>query len=160
MQPSRVLDPTNIAKNLCGWGATPERPAFGHFSCACAEKRPTRSELAFYNVHTDERLRVRYRDESGRYDFTALDDINHILLCHHTGEVATMDPRVIEHINLVQKPWAVQGRFMSFPAMGRPEYNAILFKRSRRAARSQSPCRRTSSRIFPGVIRVECDHVT
>jgi hypothetical protein len=23
--------------------------------------------------------------------------------CHHTGEVATMDPRVIEHLNLVQK---------------------------------------------------------
>ena len=44
-------------------------------------------ELSFYNVHTDERLRVRYRDERGQYDLTALDDLNHILRCHHTGEV-------------------------------------------------------------------------
>ena len=55
-------------------------------------------ELSLYNVHTDERLRVRYRDERGHYDLAALDDLNHILRCHHTGEVAAMDPRVIEHL--------------------------------------------------------------
>jgi len=92
-------------------------------------------ELAFYNVHTDERLRVRYRDERGQYDLAALDDLNHLLRCHHTGEVATMDPRVIEHLNLVQKTLGGDGEIHVISGYRSPEYNAILVKRSRRAVR-------------------------
>ncbi|HKT34372.1 MAG TPA: DUF882 domain-containing protein [Nitrospira sp.] len=92
-------------------------------------------ELSFYNVHTDERLRVRYRDVRGHYDLAALDDLNHILRCHHTGEVAAMDPRVIEHINLVQKMLGGEGEIHVISGYRSPEYNALLVKRSRRAAR-------------------------
>jgi uncharacterized protein YcbK (DUF882 family) len=92
-------------------------------------------ELSFYNVHTDEWLRVRYRDEKGQYDLAALDDLSHILRCHHTGEVAAMDPRVIEHINLVQKTLGGRGEIHVISGYRSPEYNAILVKRSRRAAR-------------------------
>jgi uncharacterized protein YcbK (DUF882 family) len=92
-------------------------------------------ELSFYNVHTDERLRVRYRDARGHYDLTALDDVNQILRCHHTGEVATMDPRVIEHINLVQKALGGGGEIHVISGYRSPAYNALLVKRSRRAAR-------------------------
>jgi uncharacterized protein YcbK (DUF882 family) len=92
-------------------------------------------ELSFYNVHTDERLRVRYRDEKGQYDLSALDDLNHILRCHHTGEVVAIDPRVIEHINLVQKTLGGGGEIHVISGYRSPEYNAILVKRSRRAAR-------------------------
>jgi uncharacterized protein YcbK (DUF882 family) len=92
-------------------------------------------ELSFYNVHTDERLRVRYRGENGQYDLSALDDVNHILRCHHTGEVATIDPRVIEHINLVQKTLGGDGEIHVISGYRSPEYNAMLVKRSRRAAR-------------------------
>jgi uncharacterized protein YcbK (DUF882 family) len=80
-------------------------------------------------------LRVRYRDERGRYDLSALDDLNHILRCHHTGEVAAMDPRVIEHLNLVQKTLGGEGEIHVISGYRSPEYNAILVKRSRRAAR-------------------------
>lgn len=92
-------------------------------------------DLAFYNVHTNERLRVRYRDEQGRYDLSALDDVNNILRCHHTGEVATIDPRVIEHINLVQKSLGGDGEIHVISGYRSPEYNAALVRRSRRAAR-------------------------
>ena len=92
-------------------------------------------ELSFFNVHTNERLRVRYRDERGRYDLEALDDVNHILRCHHTGEVAVIDPRVIEHINLVQKTLGGDGEIHVISAYRSPEYNTILVKRSRRAVR-------------------------
>ena len=92
-------------------------------------------ELSFYNVHTDERLRVRYRDNRGQYDLSALDDLNHILRCHHTREVASIDPRVIEHINLVQKALGGDGEIHVISAYRSPEYNALLVKRSRRAAR-------------------------
>ncbi|WP_455379153.1 DUF882 domain-containing protein [Petrachloros mirabilis] len=101
---------------------------------AQAEDLPE-GELAFYNVHTNERLRVRYRDEQGRYDLSALDDVNNILRCHHTGEVATMDPRVIEHINLVQKTLGGDGEIHVISGYRSPEYNAQLVKRSRRAVR-------------------------
>jgi uncharacterized protein YcbK (DUF882 family) len=103
-------------------------------ACALAEARPE-GELSFYNVHTDERLRVRYRDDGGQYDLSALDDLNHLLRCHHTGEVATIDPRVIEHINLVQKTLGGEGEIHVISGYRSPEYNAILVKRSRRAAR-------------------------
>jgi uncharacterized protein YcbK (DUF882 family) len=92
-------------------------------------------ELSFYNVHTDEQLRVRYRDANGRYDLSALDDINHILRCHHTGEVAAIDPRLLEHVNLVQKRLGGDGDIHVISGYRSPEYNALLVKRSRRAAR-------------------------
>ena len=52
-------------------------------SVARANELPD-GELTFFNVHTNERLRVRYRDDAGNYDLTALDEVNHILRCHHT----------------------------------------------------------------------------
>ncbi len=60
-------------------------------------------ELSLYNTHTGERLEVTYRDGSGRYDPAALGTIDHVLRCHYTGEVARMDFRVIEFLNLVDK---------------------------------------------------------
>ncbi|HEY5627839.1 MAG TPA: DUF882 domain-containing protein [Nitrospira sp.] len=92
-------------------------------------------ELSLYNVHTNERLYVRYRDEDGAYDLSALDDINHILRCHHTGEVSVIDPRVIEHLNLVQKALGGTGEIHVISGYRSPQYNAMLVKRSRRAAR-------------------------
>ena len=67
-------------------------------------------ELTFFNMHTDERLRVHYRDDAGNSDLTALDEVNHILRCHHTGEVAAIDVRMLEHVNLGQKAVMVPAR--------------------------------------------------
>lgn len=92
-------------------------------------------ELTFYNVHTEEQLRVRYRDARGNYDLAALDEANHILRCHHTGEVAAMDVRMIEHLNLVQKTVDPAGEIHVISGYRSPEYNALLVKKSRRAAR-------------------------
>jgi uncharacterized protein YcbK (DUF882 family) len=92
-------------------------------------------ELSFYNVHTDERLRVRFRNDKGQYDLSALDDINHILRCHHTGEVAAIDTRLLEHVNLVQKALGGSGEIHLISGYRSPEYNALLVRKSRRAAR-------------------------
>lgn len=103
-------------------------------SVARAEELPD-GELTFFNVHTDERLRVRYRDGAGNYDLTALDEVNHILRCHHTGEVAAIDVRMLEHVNLVQKAVDGAGEIHVISGYRSPEYNAQLVKRSRRVAR-------------------------
>jgi uncharacterized protein YcbK (DUF882 family) len=60
-------------------------------------------ELSLYNTHTDERLEVSYRDRRGRYDGAALVSLDNILRCHYTGQVARMDLKVIEILNLVDK---------------------------------------------------------
>jgi uncharacterized protein YcbK (DUF882 family) len=103
-------------------------------SIARADELPD-GELTFFNVHTDERLQVRYRDDVGNYDLTALDEVNHILRCHHTGEVAAIDVRVLEHVNLVQKAVDGGGEIHVISGYRSPEYNALLQKRSRRVAR-------------------------
>lgn len=92
-------------------------------------------ELTLFNVHTDERLRVKYRNAAGTYDLAALDEANHILRCHHTGEVAAMDVRMLEHLNLVQKAVDPDGEVHVISGYRSPEYNALLVKKSRRAAR-------------------------
>ena len=91
-------------------------------------------ELTFFNVRTGERLQVRYRDEEGNYDLSALDEVNHILRCHHTGEVAAMDVRMLEHVNLVQKSVGGENEIHVISGYRSPEYNAQLVKRSRRVA--------------------------
>lgn len=92
------------------------------------------AELTFFNVHTNERLRVRYRDDAGKYELTALDDVNHIMRCHHTGEVAAMDVQLLEHVNLVHKAVDSAGEIHVVSGYRSPEYNAQLVKRSRRVA--------------------------
>jgi uncharacterized protein YcbK (DUF882 family) len=91
--------------------------------------------LTFINVWTDERLEVTYRDEAGQYDWNALDEVNHILRCHVTGEIAAMDVRMIEHVNLVQKRLGGDREIQVVSGFRSPEYNARLVRSGRRAAR-------------------------
>ena len=102
-------------------------------SVAHAKKLPD-GELTFFNVHTNERLQVQYRDNEGNYDLTALDEVNHILRCHHTGEVAAIDVRMLEHVNFVQKAVDSGGEIHVISGYRSPKYNAKLVKRSRRVA--------------------------
>lgn len=102
-------------------------------SLARANELPD-GELTFFNVRTDERLRVRYRDDAGNYDLMALDEVNHILRCHHTGEVAAIDVRMLEHVNLVQNTVGGGNEIHVISGYRSPEYNAQLVKRSRRVA--------------------------
>jgi uncharacterized protein YcbK (DUF882 family) len=151
----RTLLKTSVASALCLAG----RFLAPQMARAQADVLPE-GELAFYNVHTDERLRLRYRDQRGQYDLAALDELNHILRCHHTGEVATMDPRVIEHINLVQKVLGGGGEIHVISGYRSPEYNALLVRRSRRAAKHSLHVEGQAVDFFiPGVRLREIRHV-
>lgn len=92
--------------------------------------------LTFYNLHTDERLALTYRDVSGRYDQSALDEINFILRCHHTDEVAAMDVRMIEYVNLVQKMLGGDREIHIVSGYRSPEYNELLVRAGRRAVKN------------------------
>ncbi|ULA62594.1 MAG: hypothetical protein LZF86_40098 [Nitrospira sp.] len=92
--------------------------------------------LTFLNVWTNERLEVTYRNEAGEYDWEALDDVNHILRCHATGEVSAIDVRVLEHVNLVQKKIGGDREVHIISGYRSPEYNAKLVRAGRRAAKN------------------------
>ena len=91
--------------------------------------------LTFYNLHTGERVTVTYRDDEGRYDYAALDDVNYVLRCHHSNEVAAMDVRMIEFVNLVHKRIGGDREICVISGYRSPEYQQLLIRRSRRAAR-------------------------
>jgi uncharacterized protein YcbK (DUF882 family) len=112
------------------WGS---RPLFASstFASGLPEGR-----LTLLNVWTDERLEVNYRNEAGHYDLEALDDINRIFRCHYTGQVAAMDVRVLEYINLVQHTLGGGREIHIISGFRSPEYNALLVRSGRRAARN------------------------
>jgi uncharacterized protein YcbK (DUF882 family) len=76
----------------------------GLTAAACCVSAPTLASiphikgvrnLAFHNLHTDEKLRISYWKD-GAYDRKALARINHILRDHYSGDAASMSPRLID----------------------------------------------------------------
>lgn len=91
--------------------------------------------LLLYNVHTNERLNITYRDGQGRYDRAAIEDLNHFMRCHYSGKVAAMDLRVIEILNRVRTQVGGDKEIVVQSAYRSPEYHNYLIKHNRRAAR-------------------------
>jgi uncharacterized protein YcbK (DUF882 family) len=73
---------------LAAVAATSPRVAFG------SSRNPERS-LAFYNTHTGENLETTYWS-NGNYLPEPLKEIDLILRDHRTGEVQSMDPRLLD----------------------------------------------------------------
>ncbi len=115
----------------------------GLFLLAARLALPTRSwaalpagRLSLYNLHTDERLTVTYRTESGTYDQSALNDLNYLLRCHHTNEAMMMDVQVIEFMNLVQKRVGPHREVHIVSGYRSTAYNEELIRRGTRAVRN------------------------
>ncbi len=85
--------------------------------------------LSFYNLHTGESLKRTYF-EDGDYVPEALHEINYVLRDFRTGQVKTIDPRLLDllvaiHRNLeTSKPFDVISGYRS------PATNAMLHARS------------------------------
>ena len=92
--------------------------------------------LTLYDVQTDEHVTATYRDESGRYDESALNDLNYILRCHHSGQSIRMDIRVIEIVNAVQKQLRRNPAIHIVSGYRSPEYNDHLVRTGRRAVKN------------------------
>lgn len=103
-------------------------------SKAWASRLPD-GRLNLYNLQTDERLSITYRDGAGEYDQDALNALNHFLRCHHTNETAMMDVQLIEFINLVQKRIGDRRTVHIVSGYRSPEYNEQLIRMGTRAAR-------------------------
>jgi uncharacterized protein YcbK (DUF882 family) len=99
---------------------------------AWAESLPE-GRLRLYNAHTDERLRLTYRNRSGRYDQGALRDINYFLRCHHSNQVCEMDIQLLEYVNQVEKLVGRGEEIHIYSAYRAPSYNNLLVRLGRGA---------------------------
>ena len=70
-------------------------PLPGHGGTESASSAAHEYRLRFYHTHTGERLDVVYR-RGGRYIPEALDDLDHYLRDHRTGDVRHFDPRLFD----------------------------------------------------------------
>jgi len=92
--------------------------------------------LSLYNIHTDERLEVTYRNTAGDYDHEALKALNWILRCHYTGQVTEMDVSVIEFLNMVDKKLGGNNDIHVISGFRSHEYNQLLIQKGRHVVRN------------------------
>jgi uncharacterized protein YcbK (DUF882 family) len=89
--------------------------------------------LEMDNAHFAERLRVRYRDESGRYDPDALARIERFFRSRNDGATGPVSLRLIELIDYVEDRWRPK-RLTLISGYRSPELNDSLRARGGRVA--------------------------
>jgi uncharacterized protein YcbK (DUF882 family) len=90
---------------------------------------PLERSLGFYNTHTDEVLKTVYWVE-GKYQPDGLREINRILRDHRTGEVHSMDERLLDLLYLLQTKTGRKDKFHIISGYRSPASNAKMHARS------------------------------
>jgi uncharacterized protein YcbK (DUF882 family) len=90
---------------------------------------PLERSLGFYNTHTDETLKTVYWAE-GKYQPDGLSEINRILRDHRTGDVYSMDERLLDLLYLLQAKTGRKEKFHIISGYRSPATNAMLNARS------------------------------
>jgi uncharacterized protein YcbK (DUF882 family) len=91
--------------------------------------------IAFHNLHTDERLRTTYwRD--GKYDMAGMAQIDHILRDHYSGDVFSMNPRLIDLLFDLQGRLGNEGPIEIISGYRSPKTNSMLARMSDGVARN------------------------
>ena len=92
-------------------------------------------KLTLLNIHTDDKLTVKYRNSLGEYDPEALKELNWILRCHYTGRSVDMDTDVIEFVNFAAKKCGGNNEVHIISGYRSPEYNKLLINEGRHVAK-------------------------
>jgi uncharacterized protein YcbK (DUF882 family) len=110
--------------------------AFGLAAAALAIGSPLRGALAampqsgvrtlgLVSTHTNEKITATYwRD--GVYDKGALKDINHVLRDHRSGDVAPMDPNLLDLLAELHRRTGSRKAFQVISGYRSPKTNALL----------------------------------
>jgi uncharacterized protein YcbK (DUF882 family) len=103
------------------------------FGALGKELLPDRS-LFLYNLHTGEGLETVYWSR-GKYIPKALADINYILRDHRTGEIESIDKRLLDLLYAIGKRLGSQNSFKIISGYRSPSTNAVLCRRSSAVAK-------------------------
>ena len=116
---ARVTKPTVIALSLVALGitasVTPPKPV------RAADAR----QLPFYHTHTRLSLDVVYY-ANGKYVDSALDEINRFLKDFRTGEIAEMNPQLLDLLHDVRNELGTDEAFEVISAYRSPKTNEML----------------------------------
>lgn len=103
--------------------------AAGSYPVVAEAKRLERKTLSFYHTHTRQSLDVAYF-RHGMYDQAALRQINHYLRDFRTGEVHTIDRRLLDVLWDIQQDMGYKGTFEVISGFRSPATNKKLRKNS------------------------------
>ena len=92
-------------------------------------------KLSLYNINSNERLSVTYRNSFGEYCDDALQALNWLFRCHHTNETTEMDLRVVEYLNRLDNSLGGGNEIHIISGYRSPEYNQRLRSRSKGVAK-------------------------
>ena len=95
----------------------------------------TERRLSLYNIHTDESLDTTYFS-AGRYDFEALEKINHLLRCHYNNQVKPIDIGVLDLLCDVKNRIGTDKEIQIISGYRSPEYNEYLRSIGRNVAKN------------------------
>lgn len=96
---------------------------------------PEKRELSFYNIHTDERLSILYW-ESGCYLSDAMDEANHFLRDHRTGDIYPVDRHLLDMLHAIQQRLETNKPFYVVSGYRSPETNSMLRSKSNAVAKN------------------------
>jgi uncharacterized protein YcbK (DUF882 family) len=86
--------------------------------------------LSFYHTHTRESLDIVFF-ENGEYIESALEEINRYLRDFRTGDVAIIDPKLLDLIYEIRESLGSNGTYEVISAYRSPKTNQILRNRSK-----------------------------
>lgn len=96
---------------------------------------PDERVLSFYHTHTGENLEVTYY-RNGDYDAEALDAIDEFLADFRTGDIAEMDPKLMDLLHDLRIELSRGGTYEVISAYRSPKTNAMLRSQSSGVARN------------------------
>ena len=105
-------------------GAAAGLGAFERIARATAQA-PDAHRLAFYHIHTAEKLTITYR-EHGALIPGALDEINHYLRDFRTEEIHEIDVGLLDALHDVYTAFEHRGNFEVISGYRSPHTNAVL----------------------------------
>jgi uncharacterized protein YcbK (DUF882 family) len=89
--------------------------------------------ITLKNLHTDERLEAVYWDQ-GRYVPDALEAVNKVLRDYRTGDVHSIDPRLLDLLTDLRSGLGSKSSFQVISGYRSPQTNAMLRERSAEVA--------------------------
>lgn len=92
-------------------------------------------ELAFYNLHTDEKIHVAFK-ENGRYVPEAIRELSYLLRDYRNNKAHIMDPALFDQLYALQRMVETPGAFHVVSGYRSPETNATLHAHSNGVAKN------------------------
>ncbi len=87
--------------------------------------------LAFFHMHTNESLQLKYLDKRGKFDSGALDALDHLFRCHYNNRTHPISPALYVFLDVVRTRLGRSGQpYHLYSGYRSPEYNRYLRSRS------------------------------